>query len=171
MQTKQLGSQAPAAACKLPRSAARLAPAHATPHGLPFGEVIADLPVLLATPHGPSLKSLVSLPPVLVFAGFGRSVARNRPAEGCHQPAAHERRGAPVADRSAPQYERRLRLGAPREQERDRAGALVALAAIPVPGADPLELMVFNPMGIVITYLQRDGEEVSCELSSSGVQN
>ena len=31
--------------------------------------------------------------------------------------------------------------------------------------------MVFNPMGIVITYLQRDGEEVSCELSSSGVQN
>ena len=23
--------------------------------------------------------------------------------------------------------------------------------------------MVFNPMGIVVIYLQRDGEEVSCE--------
>ena len=41
-------------------------------------------------------------------------------------------------------------------EERGGPRTLVALAAIPVSGEDPPELMVFNPMGIVITYLQGD---------------
>ena len=50
----------------------------------------------------------------------------------------------------------RLRSRPPQGRTGDPARALVAHAAVRVPLPHPPELVVYNPMGILITYLQVD---------------